>query len=129
MFARENYILLLSMHGSMSKYTGYMVSLVHVAMTKVPLDACFCPERWWHVSNTMLKNVTSVVHTNKLQIIQLLEADLNQVLRSAFSRNISKLALGHDGTMSEHQYGISHRTCISHISSHFKFSFKNEQIT
>jgi hypothetical protein len=56
-----------------------------------------------------------VKRTNKLRIIQLPEADLNQVLRSAFTRNISKLAQDKDGIISEHQYGRSNRTCISPI--------------
>jgi hypothetical protein len=63
----------------------------------------------------MLEKILGVIRTNKLRIIQVLEADLNQVLRSAFARNISKLAQDKDGIISEHQYGRSHRTCISPI--------------
>jgi hypothetical protein len=63
----------------------------------------------------MLEKIPGIIRTNKLRIIQLLEADLNQVLRSAFARNISKLAQDSDGIISEHQYGRSHRTCISPI--------------
>jgi hypothetical protein len=81
----------------------------------VPLDAGFCPERWRKDVDVMLENIMGVVQTNKLRIIQLLEADLNQVLRLAFARNISKLAQDKDGIISEHQYGRSQRTCISPI--------------
>jgi hypothetical protein len=49
---------------------------------------------------------------NKLRIIQLLEADLNQVLRSAFARNISKLAQETPGIIREHQFRRSHQTCL-----------------
>jgi hypothetical protein len=63
----------------------------------------------------MLEKIPGIARTNKLRIIQLLEADLNQVLRPAFARNITKLAHNHDGVISEHQYGRSHRTCISPI--------------
>jgi hypothetical protein len=63
----------------------------------------------------MLEKIPGIIRTNKLRIIQLLEADLNQVLRSAFARNISKLAQDSDGIISEHQFGRSHRTCISPI--------------
>jgi hypothetical protein len=52
---------------------------------------------------------------NKLRIIQLLKADLNQVLRSEFARNISKLTQETPGIISEHQYGRSHQTCLTPI--------------
>jgi hypothetical protein len=63
----------------------------------------------------MLEKIPGIARTNKLRIIQLLEADLNQVLRSAFARNITKLTQNHDGVISEHQYGRLHCTCISQI--------------
>jgi hypothetical protein len=61
----------------------------------------------------MLEKIPGVPRINKLRIIQLLEANLNQVLRSAFARNISKLAQDTPGIISEHQYGRSHQTCLS----------------
>jgi hypothetical protein len=67
----------------------------------------------------MLEKIPGVIHTNKLRIMQLLEADLNQVLRSAFARNIRKLAQDKDEIISEHQYERSHRTCISPILNKF----------
>jgi hypothetical protein len=63
----------------------------------------------------MLEKIPGVVRTNKLRIIQLLEAYLNQVLRIAFARNITKLARDNEGVISNHQYGRSHKTCISPI--------------
>jgi hypothetical protein len=63
----------------------------------------------------MLKKVPGIARSNKLRIIQLLEVDLNQVLRTAFARNVTKLAQNHKGVISEHQYGRSHQTCISPI--------------
>jgi hypothetical protein len=87
---------------------------VHAAMMSIPLAAGFCPERWKHVIDVMLEKIPDVVRTNKLRIIQLLEADLNQVLRIAF-RNITKLARDNEGVISNHQYGRSHKTCISPI--------------
>jgi hypothetical protein len=65
---------------------------VHTAMMSIPLAAGFCPERCKHVIDVMLEKILGVVRTNKLRIIQLLEADLNQVRRVAFARNITKLA-------------------------------------
>jgi hypothetical protein len=54
-----------------------------------------------------------IARTNKLRIIQLLEADLHQVLRAAFARNVTNLVQNHKGVISEqHQYGWSHRTYI-----------------
>jgi hypothetical protein len=44
--------------------------------------------------------------------IQLLEADLNQVLRIAFARNITRIAKNHEGVISKHQYVGSHKTYI-----------------
>jgi hypothetical protein len=81
----------------------------------VPLDAGFCPERWRKDVAVMLEKIPGVIRTNKLHTIQLLEADLSQVLRSAFARNIRKLAQDKYGIISEHQYGRSHRICISPI--------------
>jgi hypothetical protein len=63
----------------------------------------------------MLEKILGVIRTTKLRIIQLLEADMNQVLPSAFARNISRMAQDKDGIISEHQYRRSHRTCISPI--------------
>jgi hypothetical protein len=94
---------------------GELLASVYAAMMTVPLDAGFFPERWRKAVDVMLENIPGVIPTNKLRIIQLLEADLNQVLRSAFARNISKLAQDKDGIISKHQYGRSHRTCISPI--------------
>jgi hypothetical protein len=56
-----------------------------------------------------------VPRINKLKIIQLLESDLNQVLRSAFAQNISKLAQDTPGIISEHQYGLSHQMCLTPV--------------
>jgi hypothetical protein len=88
---------------------------VHAAMISIPLVAGFCPERWKHVKDLMSEKIPDVVRTNKIRIIQLLEADLNQVLRIAFARNITKLARDNEGVISNHQYGRSHKTCISPI--------------
>jgi hypothetical protein len=63
----------------------------------------------------MLEKIPGFPRINKLRIIQLLEADLNQVLRSSFARNISKLAQETPGIISEHQYGRSHQTCLTPV--------------
>jgi hypothetical protein len=63
----------------------------------------------------MLEKIPGVVRSNKLQIIQLLEADLNQVLRIAFTRNIAKLAKNNKGIISDHQYGRAHSTCMNPV--------------
>jgi hypothetical protein len=88
---------------------------IHAAMATIPLKTGFCPERWRHAVDIMLEKIPGIARTNKLRIIQLLEADLNQILRDAFARNIKKLAQNHEGVISEHQYGRSYRTCISPI--------------
>jgi hypothetical protein len=44
-----------------------------------------------------------------------LEVDLNQVLRIAFARNISKLANNNKGIISDHQYGRAHATCMTPV--------------
>jgi hypothetical protein len=88
---------------------------VHAAMMSIPLVAGFSPERWKHALDVMLEKIPGVVRANKLRIIQTLEADLNQVLRTAFAGNITKLARDNEGVISKHQYGRSHKTCISPI--------------
>jgi hypothetical protein len=81
----------------------------------IPLLTGYFPGRWKHVIDIMLEKVPGVVRSNKLRIIQLIEADLNQVLRIAFARNITRLANTHEGVISNHQYGRSHKTCISPV--------------
>jgi hypothetical protein len=88
---------------------------IHAAMATVPLETGFCQETWRHAVDIMFDKPPGIARTNELRIIQLLEADLNQVLRAAFARNITKLAHNHEGVISEHQYGRSHLTCISPI--------------
>jgi hypothetical protein len=84
-------------------------------MMSIPLAEGFCPERWRQAIDIMLEKFSGVPRINKLRIIQLLEADLNQVLRSAFARNISKLAQELPSIISEHQYGRSHQTCLTPV--------------
>jgi hypothetical protein len=61
----------------------------------------------------MLEKVTRISRSDKLRIIKLLEADLNQVLRISFARNIMRLAKEHEGIVSEHQHGRAHKTCMT----------------
>jgi hypothetical protein len=88
---------------------------VHAALVSIPLLTGYCPERWKHLIDVMLEKIPGVARSNKLRIIQLLEADLNQVLRIAFARNITRLAKTHESVISKHQYGRSHKTCISPV--------------
>jgi hypothetical protein len=88
---------------------------VHASMMTVPLDVGFCPERWKQAVGVMLEKVPAISRSNKLRIIQLLEADLNQVLRIAFARNITRLAKDHEGIISERQYGRAHKTCMTPV--------------
>jgi hypothetical protein len=90
-------------------------SAIHAAMMTVPLATGFCPERWKKAIDEMLEKIPGVVRSNKLRIIQLLEADLNQVMCIAFSRNISKLAKNNKGIISNHQYDRAHATCMSPV--------------
>jgi hypothetical protein len=92
-----------------------LLAAVHTAMMSIPLAEGFCPERWRQAINIMIEKIPGVPRINKLRIIQLLEADLNQVLRSAFARNIRKLAQDTPGIISEHQYGRSHQTCLTPV--------------
>jgi hypothetical protein len=84
-------------------------------MMTVPLDAGLCPERWKQAADVMLKQVPGVSRSDKLRIIQLLEADLNQVLMIAFVRNIRRLAKEHEGIISEHHYGQAHKICMTPV--------------
>jgi hypothetical protein len=63
----------------------------------------------------MLEKIPGVPRSNKLRIIQLREADLNQVLRITFARNISRLAKEHFGIISEHQHGRANKTCLTPV--------------
>jgi hypothetical protein len=88
---------------------------IHAAMMTVPLATGFCPYRWKKAIDVMLEKIQGVVHSNKLRIIQLLEADLNQVLRIAFARNIAKLSKNKKGIISDHQYGRARATCMTPV--------------
>jgi hypothetical protein len=90
-------------------------SAIHAAMMTVPLATGFCPERWKKAIYVMLEKIPGVVRSKKLQIIQLLEADLHQVLRIAFARNIAKIAKNNKGIISDHQYGRAHATCMTPV--------------
>jgi hypothetical protein len=83
---------------------------VNAAMMMVPLYAGFCPECWKQAVDVILEKVPGISRSDKLRIIQFLEADLNQILRIAFSKNITRLAKDHEGIISEHQYGRAHKT-------------------
>jgi hypothetical protein len=63
----------------------------------------------------MLEKIPGVVRSNKFRTIQMLEADLNQVLRIAFARDISKIAKNNKGIISDHQYGRAHATCTTPV--------------
>jgi hypothetical protein len=63
----------------------------------------------------MLEKISGVSRSDKLRIVQLLEADLNQVLHVEFTRNITKLVIQHKGIISEHQYGWAHKTCMTPV--------------
>jgi hypothetical protein len=89
-----------------------LLTAVHAAMMSIPLAEGFFPERWRQAIGIMLEKIPGFPRINKLRIIQLLESDLNQVLRPAFARNISKLAQETPGIISKHQYGRSHQTCL-----------------
>jgi hypothetical protein len=88
---------------------------VYAAMMAAPLEMGYCLERWKLAIDVMLGNIQGVSMSDKLRIIQLLEADLNQILRVAFARNITKLAKQHDGIISEHQYGCAHKMCMTPV--------------
>jgi hypothetical protein len=91
------------------------IAAVHSSMMSIPFTEGFCPERWRQAIDIMQEKIPAVPRINKLRIIQLLKADLNQVLRSAFIRNISKLAQKTPGTIIEHKYGRSHQICLTPI--------------
>jgi hypothetical protein len=64
------------------------LSSKYAAMMSIPLATGFCVERWKHVIDVMLDKVPGVDRSNKLRIIQLPEADFNQVLMIVFTMNI-----------------------------------------
>jgi hypothetical protein len=86
---------------------------VNAVMMTVPLYAGFIPERCKQEVDIMLERVPGISRSYKLRIIQLLEADLNQVLRISFARNITRLEKEHEGIISEHQYGSAHKTFMT----------------
>jgi hypothetical protein len=77
--------------GSDDDLAGIKVE-VHAAMMTVPLDAGFCPEIWKQAVDVMLEKVPRISSSDKLRIIQPLEADLNQFLRISFASNTTRLS-------------------------------------
>jgi hypothetical protein len=90
-------------------------STIHSAMMTVPLATGFCPYILKKAIDVMLEKIARFVRSNKLRIIQLLEADLNQALRISFARNIAKLSRNNKGIISNHQYGRAHATCMTTV--------------
>jgi hypothetical protein len=90
-------------------------SAIHATMMTVPLATVFCPEQWKKAIDVILEKILGIVRSNKLWIIQLLEDDLNQVLRIVFARNIGKLAKNNKGIISDHQYGRARATCMTPV--------------
>jgi hypothetical protein len=86
-----------------------------VAIITVPLQTGFCPEQWKKAIDVLLEKILGVVRSNKLWIIQLLEADLNQVLYISFASNIAKLANNHKVITRDHQYDRAHVTCTTPV--------------
>jgi hypothetical protein len=84
-------------------------------MASILLEAELCPKQWQQAMDVMLENIPGIARTNKIRIIHLLEVDLKQVLRVAFTINVTKLAQNHKGVIHGNQYRRSHRTCISPI--------------
>jgi hypothetical protein len=80
-----------------------------------PLETGYCSDRRKQAIDVMLENILGISRSDKLRIIQLLEADLNQVLRVAFARNITKLVKQHDVIISEDHYGRAHTTCMTQV--------------
>jgi hypothetical protein len=57
-----------------------LLAELHAALMTILLYTGYFPERWRQAVDVMLEKIPGISKTNKLQIIQLLEADLNQVL-------------------------------------------------
>jgi hypothetical protein len=92
-----------------------LLAEVHAALMTIPLATGYCPERWRQAVDVILEKIPGISKTNKLWNIQILEADFNQVLRCAFTRNISKIANNTPGVISAHQYGRSGQTCMTPV--------------
>jgi hypothetical protein len=92
-----------------------VLSTVDADIMSVPLDTGFCPSIWKQAVDVMLVKIPGVSRSDKLRIIQLLEADLNQVLRITFARNIGRLAKEHEGIITKLQYGLAKKTCMTPV--------------
>jgi hypothetical protein len=79
-----------------------LISTVHADMMSVPLDAGFFPSRWKHAVDVMLEKIPGVSRSEKLRLIELLEAD-------------GRLAKEHEEIISKHQYGRAHKTCMAPV--------------
>jgi hypothetical protein len=63
----------------------------------------------------MLEKLPGISRSDKLKSIQLLEADLNQVLRISFAIKRTRLTKDHEGIISEHQYGRARKKCMTSV--------------
>jgi hypothetical protein len=79
-----------------------LLDVEHAVTMSIPLVEGFCQERWRRAIYIMLEKIPGLPKINKLRMIQLLKADPNQVLRSAFARNISKIAQETPGIIIKH---------------------------
>jgi hypothetical protein len=92
-----------------------LITAIHTAMMSIPLAEGFFTERWRQAIGVMLEKIPGVPIINKLRIIQILEANMNQVLRSTFARNITKPAQETPGIISKYHYGRSHQMCLTPV--------------
>jgi hypothetical protein len=72
-------------------------------------------EHYLSIVDVMLEKSPGISRSDKLRMIQLLEADRNQVLMISFARNITQITKEHEGIISEHQYGRAHKTCMTPV--------------
>jgi hypothetical protein len=94
---------------------SYILCEVYAAKMRHPLETRYYQDRWKQTIDVMLEKIMGILRSDKLQIIQLLEADIKQVLHVAFARNITKSATHHDCIITEHHHGRTHPACMTPV--------------
>ena len=81
-----------------------MISKCLAKMISIPFQYCFAPKRWQRSIHFMLEKVQGTPRIDKLRIIQLIEADLNAMLKVKIGRQLMKMAEA-NGILGEEMHG------------------------
>ena len=83
---------------------GEVICMVYSTLMALPFEYGFALNRWSNALGIMLEKIKRIPRIEKLRVIQLMEADLNMMIRIIFGRQLVHRAEG-KGSLSSLQWG------------------------